>query len=211
MKSPLPTPVFHRLTDFVQQLEDGVAARSHNVERAVSIDDAFDRRWVDTGLTRAVIHHVAMGYRSRGVRVEDLGNGGAEARIAFGRVDRHFRLRRAKFDADGRLDVRVSGESFLRKRADIQHSLFETDPVVLDTAEAEQWVLAYTIEPTTRTLLDVFAAYPTGYANLKSPYRLILDHVARIPLATPPTTFRGRSNEDLFGDDAIEDGGEELA
>lgn len=203
--------MFRQLTDFVQHLDDGVAARSHNVERAVAIDDAFDRGWVDTGLTRAVIHRVATSYRARGVRVEDLGNGGAEARIAFGRVDRHFRLRRAKFDADGRLDVRVSGESFLRKRADIQHSLFETDPVILGTAEAEQWVLAYTVEPTTRTLLDVFAAYPTGYANAKSPYRLILDHVVRIPLATPPSTFRGRSDEDLFGGEAEEDGGEELA
>ena len=159
MSHALPEPVRDLLTSFVCRLEEGLQADGHKVGLAVANHPAFDARWVESPLVRAVIAATAAPLGGRGLRVEELTNGGVEVYIVHERIERRFRVKRAVRDRDGRLDVRVSSDSLLAVSAQRIATLFDQDEDQDETEPPtiQRWVLAYLLHPGTRTLLEVSA------------------------------------------------------
>jgi hypothetical protein len=209
MMSHLPEPVFRQLKRFVRGVDDGLQAGVHTVDRAMSADRAFDHGYVASPLFRALLCSVGGEVASTNhLQFDELGNGGCEITITHQGYERRFRLKRAKFDARGFLDLRVSSDSLVTKTAiGMNRSLFDDDDV--STPPFEQWLLAYSLSPSTRVLQKVYATLPIGLVDPDSvsPYRLALGPVVPIPLITPtPPRFDG-GREDLDLGDADEEEG----
>jgi hypothetical protein len=193
MSHPLPDPVLDRVKRFVWGLEEGLQAAAHKVGSAIAEHPAFDARWVESPLIRALISSTAQSLAANGVRVESLANGGAEISITHDGIERRLRLKRADLDSYGRLDVRTSSDGILAATAR-DPSLFD-DPDEVDPERVEQWVLAYLLHPGTRTFRSVSAGRVVGFLTTSPPYRLALADLVVIPhIAPPPLGFP--SNQD---------------
>lgn len=214
MSHRLPKPVLDDLGSFVVSVEDRLQAEGHKVSVAMAEHTAFGVGWVETDLTRALICETARSLGGSRFRPDELGNGGVELVHVHRGVERRFRLRRAKRDAYGALQVVVNSDSILTgtaREVEATLTLFgdsEPEPVV---ASHEQWVLAYLLHPVTRTFVEVIAGRVVGLLTSSPPYRLRLTDLAEIPfIATPPSNFPGaREDLDLDKDDEREGGTEE--
>jgi hypothetical protein len=208
MKSPLPDDVHGRLVRFARALEDGLQADAHKVGQAVAVDDSFDHGFVTSPLIRALVLKAARHARIPGLRAIELSNGGCELVIMYDRVEYHFRLRKAKFDRYGLLDVRTSSDSLITRRA-AAHRFLDDDLEIVtefqDTAAdggAVGWILAYVLNPATGTLGNIAAALPVGLLNDHSPYRLQLQHTTWLSFQAPPSGGFRTSSDDLdLGDE----------
>lgn len=182
MSHPLPQPVLDLLTPLARGLDEGLQAEGHHVDTGIAVHPAFDQSYVDANLTRAMVCSIVRSLDLPGLSVEILPLGGCEVRSFHEGVERLFRLRRARRDADGYLDVRVSSDSILTTKVN-PPTLFGPDATELfePETENEQWVLPYLISGSTRTLIEMSAALPIGTRNEHSPFRLILDQIVRVP------------------------------
>jgi hypothetical protein len=206
---PLPAPVIKRITRLVCGLEEGLQAQGHLIDRAISINPAFDQGFVESPLHRALIRSIIQSVAGRGMSVEPLGNGGCELLHVHGGIERLFRVKKAQLDADGRLEVRSSTDSLLTQKAQVMR-LFDVDThePIEHAGRSEQWILAYLLNPVTRTLKRVIAGRLVDYANDHPPFRLVLGDVEEIPFSAPlPGDFKATDDDlDLPRE---EEGGEE--
>ncbi len=210
MSHPLPPPVLDMLKPLARELDEGLQAESHHVGTAISVHDAFDQAYVDSHLTRALVCAITRSAVFSGLSVTELANGGCEVRNSYQGVERLFRLKKARRDADGLLDVRVSSDSLLTHRVRAA-TLFDADEIELfdEVVQTEQWVLPYLINPSSRTLIQIYAALPIGTRQEHPPFRLILDNIVQIPhTSLPPKSFPKREDDlDIPGEE--EKGGDE--
>ena len=204
MSHRLPEPVLHDLQLFATGVEDRLQADAHKVAVATSEHPAFNVRWMETDLPRALIFSTACMLGASRFLVHDLGNGGVERGHIYGDVERRFRLRRAQRDAHGSLRVVSNSDSILTGAAR------ETELTLFDTGDSsppvthEQWVLAYLLHPGTRTFTEVKAGRVVGLLTQSPPYRLRLADLVDIPFVTaPPPNFAG-DEDDLSLDDEDE-------
>ena len=214
MSHPLPHPVRELLSSFACRLDDGLQAEAHKVAVATAVHPAFQARWVESTVTRALIAAKAAPLGGNGLCVEELGSGGIEVYSTLDGVKRRFRLKRAVRDQHGSLDVRVSSDSLLAVSAERQASLFDPEVEPEPAATVQRWVLAYILDPSTRTLREISAARIIGFATHHSPFRLALADIMRIPhnLPLPPRFDPKQDEEDLGMDDGQEEeGGGEAA
>lgn len=202
MSHRLPEPVLGDLHLFAAGVEDRLQADAHKVTVAVGEHPAFNVRWVETDLTRALICDTAGVLGASRFRVEELGNGGVELRHVYGGVERRFRLRRAERNASGFLRVMSNSDSILTGAArETEATLFDTE-IVPPPAIHEQWVLAYRLHPGTRTFVEVTAGRVVGLLTKRPPYRLSLADVAEIPFTiAPPSDFPGKGDDLDLGDE----------
>lgn len=80
------------------------------------------------------------------------------------------------------------------------------DPPELEVpTTTEQWVLAYLLDESTRTFLEVTAGRVVGKANDRPPYRLVLDDLVTFALMPPvPPRFPGSEDDlDLGGEEDL--------
>jgi hypothetical protein len=209
MSQRLPGRVIDLLTKFVCGIEDALQANAHKIDKAVAQHPAFDVRWVESPLVRAVIASSATLLESTVLRVEHLGNGGLDIRVPHDGVDLLFRVKLGHRDKYGALVVTVSSDSILVATAHRLATLFDDPDEEPDATSVQRWVLAYELDPATRTLINVSAARVVGVANDRSPFRLSLADIVQIPHAAPlPPSFPGRSDDLDLGDEG-EEGGEE--
>jgi hypothetical protein len=203
--SHLPDPVMDKLRYVVRELDEGLQAGTHKVSQAIAVDSAFNEGYVDSNLTRALVCSIIRSVP--GVSVEELSNGGCELGISHKGIERRFRLRRAERDSRNFLVVKVSSDSFLAQKVR-NPTLFDQEPMeVIETNEL--WVLAYLMNRPTRTLLEVFAARPTGLLGDEPPYKLEFGAMVEIPISAPiPPRFR-QEDEDLDLGDETAEGDEE--
>lgn len=208
MSHRLPEPVFSDLHVFAAGVEDRLQADAHKVAVAVREHAAFQARWVESDLTRALICSTARELGASSFRVDELGNGGVELRQVYGCVERRFRLRRAERDSHRSLRVMSNSDSILTGAArETEATLF--DPGFVPPASHEQWVLAYLLHPVTRTFVEVKAGRVVGLLTQRPPYRLRLVDLVDIPFTiSPPSNFRG-DEDDLNLDDEDERGDEQ--
>ncbi len=207
MSHCLPERVLHDLHLFAAGVEDRLQADGHKVAVAVGEHPAFNVRWVEMDLTRALISSTACMLGASRFLVHDLGNGGVELRQIHGGVERRFRLRRAQRNAHGSLRVMSNSDSILTGAArETELTLFDTG-VVSPPATHEQWVLAYLLHPGTRTFTEIKAGRVIGLLTHSPPYRLRLADLVDIPFATsPPPNFAGEEDDlDLGDEDERED------
>ena len=113
MSHRLPKPVVTDLHLLATGVEDRLQSDAYRVGVAVGEHPAFNVRWVETDLTRALICNSACMLGVSRFKVHDLGNGGVELRQVVDGVDRRFRLRRAERDAHGLLRVMSNSDSIL--------------------------------------------------------------------------------------------------
>jgi hypothetical protein len=206
MMSHLPEPVLASLKSLVLGLDEGLQADSHKVAKAIAVDGAFDHKYIDSGLTRALIYSNVKRVAVSGVEIVPLGNGGCEAAILHDRVERRFRFKKAMYDQRGALSVTVSSDSLLTHIAK-QPNLFDTST---EPAAEERWVLPYLLDPVTRTLREIWAALPTHVLGRNPPYRLAFGPVFRLPLGSPaPRAFPTRDEDLELPDEEEEDRGDE--
>lgn len=206
MSQPLPDPVLGIVHGLVCRMEEGLQAQSHTVDQAIRKNPSFDANWVESGLMRAVIAGVAYPLGGPDLRIDDLGMGGVEAVSSYEGVERRFRMRKARRNRWGELVVTVSSDSFL--------TLVAKNPTLFDGEEQwdapapsiQQWVLAYMLQPGTRTFLEVSAGRVVDFLGSRPPYRLVLADQVRIPHSAPlPPDFKPATEEDLdLGDEGEE-------
>jgi hypothetical protein len=202
MSHRLPEPVISDLHLFAVGVEEQLQADAHKVTVAVGEHSAFNVRWVENDLTRALICATACARGAGRFRVEELGNGGVDLSHAYGGVERMFRLRSATRDASGFLRVMSNSDSILTGAArQTEATLF--DPVVpAPPAARERWVLAYRLHPGIRTFLEVTAGRVVGLLTHRPPYRLDLADLAGIPFTiAPPSNFPGKGDDLDLGDE----------
>lgn len=194
MSHSLPDEVAGRLQALIWSMEEGLQADGHAVGKGMAAHAAFDQQCVGSHLTRALVRAEAVGARVAGVRIESLPNLGCEIVITHEGVTYRFRLRRAEERSSGLLVVSTSSDSFLTKS--VRSATLFDDEVVWEAEQDQQWVLAYTINPVTRTFSRIEAGYPTGFANSTSPYRLVMEQRVAFSLAAPtPPSFPGGSDD----------------
>lgn len=194
----LPSPVVDLLTQMAEALDEGLQAEGHNVGTAMTVHSSFDEGYIASPLRRGLVSGIVRGVGIPGLRFRAVGNGGCEVHNVHEDVVRRFRLKSAKRDVDGRIDVRVGTDSILTHRA--------RAATLFDTSEPEQgtmfpadeiWLLPYMVSPVTWTLNEMYVGLPVGTVNEHPPFRLVLDHVVRLHhLTPPPPSFRATS-EDL--------------
>jgi len=201
MSHPLPVAVIDLLAALARQLDEGLQADGHHVGTAMGAHEAFDQRYIDTTLTRALVCSIARSTDLPGLSGAELAIGGCDVKVTHEDTIRLFRLKKATLDAAGNPIVRVNNDSILTRRAkDPTLPIFEDDESLLPTALPEQWVLAYLINPATRTISQIHAGLPVGVRGQHSPFRLILAHVVRIPHAAPPPAAFPKTDDHLLLD-----------
>lgn len=180
----------------VAELDEGLQSRTHSVTRALAVDEAFDESYIESHLTRALLCGILCSVR--GVEVVEMPNGGCELRIPNGDSKWRFRFRRAARNSRNGLEVTVSSDSLLAHRASTNARLFEWPGLAQIVDDREPlWVLAYLINPMTRTLLEAWAVEPVGLLGNKPPFKLALGTVLEVPLTfNEPPRFTGE-REDL--------------
>ncbi|HEX2040909.1 MAG TPA: hypothetical protein VHF47_14390 [Acidimicrobiales bacterium] len=209
MESHLPPAVLSPLTSLLQAMEEGLQAESHRVSRALDVHSAFNRGFVDSTLTRALLSSLGENATAgTTITFVDLSNGGCEFVIVDSGRERRFRLKSAGRYRNGGLRVTVNSDSFLTH--EVRERELWDDPAEEQPGTVEQWVLAYRMNPMTRTFLDVWAALPIGLIGETSPYRLAFGPVIEITLTPPvPPPFQ-RDEDDLdFDDDEGDEQGDE--
>lgn len=187
-------------------LEDRLQADAHTVSVAIGEHSAFNVRWIETHLTRALISDAATLVGEKRFRTHDLGNGGVELVHLLGGVERRFRLRRGQRDAYGVLQVMSNSDSILTDAARaVDATLFDGDST--PPARYEQWVLAYRLHPVTRTFVEVKAGRVVGFLTQRPPYRLRLADVVNVPFLAPtPPSFPGNRDDLDLGDEDEDEG-----
>lgn len=197
--------VIQLLKAFVEGLEEGLQSTAYKVGNAMVQHPAFDAKWVESPLIRALICSIARQAQIPGLKVEELTNGGVELCITEQGVDYRFRVKRARLDAFGRWDVRVSTDSLLASPNVLQPTLFDGD---FEPLRMERWVMAYLLDPGTRTFAEISVARIVGFLTSSPPYRLALADVVHIPLAAPLPPSFDPDEDDLAFPDEEEDGNE---
>lgn len=206
MRSHLPQPVFDQLSLLTRGLDEGLQADGHFVSKAIEVTKAFDQNWIDSALRRGVLGFVAAEVAQlHDIPYATLANGGFEAKIIHDGITRSFRLRQARLTNRTMLKVTSSTDSLLTKKARGTNRSFFDDNVE-SVSDDEFWILAYLMDGPTRTLKNVYAAFPNGTIGDKAPYTLTFDDVVPIPLAVPTPPSFPESDDDLhLGDDEGED------
>ncbi len=208
MSHDLPESTSSRLTALVRGVEERLQAEGHKVGSVMAEHPAFDAKYVESPLVRALIGWSARLLAVNGLVLEVLPNGGVTVSHVHDDIERSFRLRRARRDAYGRLLVTVSSDSLLTTRAK-DPTLFDDEKGDSFSRGFEQWVLAYEMQPGTRTFLKVSAARVSGLVGEHSPYRLKLADVVCIPHTAPlPPNFK-TDKDDLDLPDEEEERGNE--
>lgn len=203
LSHPLPEPVLSLLKRFVSGVEEGLQADAHKVGLAVAEHPGFDTNWVESHLIRAVIASLSRAFGGNDLSMEDLANGGVEVTNVHEGVERRFRLRRAKRDARGTLVVTTSSDSILTLTAQDPTLFDDEDTLSAPPPDLEQWVIAYLLHPGTLTFAEVSVARVAGVIGDRSPYRLKLADIVRVPHAVPlpPDFTPDRDDLDLPGED----------
>ena len=204
MMSHALDPILPLLQRFVCDLEEGLQADSHRVGSAKDQHKGFKKNWVESDLVRALISALAHSLATDDLAVESLGNGGLELVNDHDGTERRFRVKRAKRNGLGKLIVTASSDSILTMVIP-PPSLFDEEGAAPHTAE--QWVLAYLLNPRTLTFHDVYAGRVIGKKRKKSPYILELADVVRIPHTVPlPPEFNPERDDLDFPDEGEEHG-----
>lgn len=196
----LPEPVLQRLQAIVTLLEDGLQERVHKVDTARRADRAFRRRFTESPLRRSLLCDIVSSANIPGIRVHELGNGGCELSIVHAGIERRFRFKNATLDKYGRLVVTASSDSILTPQP---RPATLWDPEEASTARAfEQWVLAYLLDPHTRTFAGVTAGRVVGIKNGRSPFKLLLDDLIPFIITSPTAaSFLGDDDDLDLGED----------
>ena len=213
--SHLPNPVLEALTAFACAVDDGLQAEGYRVDRAARAAKPFQLGYVVGTMHRALLCSIALEVAmAQGIGFEELGNGGGIASVMHDGNEYRFWLKKGRRDARGYLDVRVSSESRLTFSAvNTNLSLFGDDHL---TQQDTMWVLAYLVDPITRSFREAFAALPNGLVQgTTKPYRLSFATMVPISFdSLMPPGFDGH-DEDLdlgdaqYEDDHREEGGAE--
>lgn len=200
MSHPLSDQVRLDLQGLASAVEETLQAETHTVGSAIAENRAFDKAWIESHLTRAVIAHAARAATGGRLGCEELANGGIEIISVEGNVERRFRLRKADLDRDGQPRIRVNTDSLLNV-ARPAPTLFD-DPVDVPPEHMERWVIGYLLNPSTRTFAEVFAARVMGTIGEQPPYRLALADILPLPHTAPlPPEFRPDQDDLDFPDE----------
>jgi len=208
MSHPLPPHVLTQVTRLVVGIEEALQADIHNVWKVKVLHPGFKTGWLESALVRALVSSAAQDLTGEDYRIEDMGNGGVELVIVHEGVERRFRIKRARLDCRGQMEVTANSDSLLTKVV-APPSLFDDETswnAPLPTQE--QWAIACLFDSRTLTFSLVKAGRVVGKRGNKPPFRLNLADLVVIPHAAPmPSDFRPDQEDLDLGEH--EDRGEE--
>lgn len=180
----------HNLNAIATHVMEVFGARGHNVESAMRTDDAFDRGYCQSSLTRALVED-AVEEASKGVGMPrpSVPGGALELGHYDGFEERRYRVRKAKRLEDGSLHVLNHSDSGLTPAPPDEPQFFDT----------KQWVFAWIPDDQNNMIQEIVAAEVVDFIT-GSPGRLVFG--SEVSLGSPidpfPAGFQP-SDEDLEG------------
>lgn len=185
----------NRLGQIADELVEVVAERGYRVDVAMDVDPAFGSGSSRSSVMRDLVYEAVVNCAGRlGVDSRPIRGGGRELRTVTDAVDRRYRLRRGRRNAEGELVVTANSESSLAIDAD-EESMFGV----------ELWAFVWVLSAE-GLIEEVVAAEVIGYEDGR-PGQLVfrrLIHLGSAPGDSKPRVFVP-SDEGLDGFDVAEE------